>query len=164
MQQELRPTTPTCFPHSTTCSQAVDRRLLATDSRWFERTRVWQTAKNFGDRFQISGRQARRKWRKKGIWRDNSLEDQRSSGLKWSKFESSHYFAPSAQFLLLKSISWTLPNWNDCDGKSSNMFITGGGCRLPLMHIKHNRWCYALNSNCNRACVKYPFQSSAALP
>jgi len=32
------------------------------------------------------------------------------------------------------------------------------------MHVKHNRWCYALNSNSNRESGKYPFQSSEAWP
>lgn len=54
----------------------------------------------------------------------------------------------------------------DCDGEgTSHMFIKGEICKLLLMDAKQqNRWCYALHSNSDQASVKYPFQSTGALP
>lgn len=154
-----------------TSHQAVEGRLLTTGSRrsedsqqggWLDRITPPAPAPAIFFR-SVADKEGRN--REKHVSRDTLLRDQRSSSMKWSKFDVSHYLTPSAAFLLLKSISLMLPNWMDCDGrKLPYVHINGEGCRLWLMHVKQSRWCYALNSNTNWASVKYPFQSSGASP
>lgn len=140
---------PGCRPSSR--QAAADLKALQSASGWSHRNSPVIIFRSAADK-------EGRNWEKDILKGYFTPEIKRSSSMKWSEFDLSHYFTPSAAFLLLTSISLMLPNWMDCDGeKNSHMFIQGEGCRLLLMHVKQNRWCYALDSNSNRASVKYPF-------